>query len=131
MKKLFLLPTLLFFSLPAVIANNGTVRLYFNGTVIQAQQLEEGVINFYYSLQYEPKLQPAGGDNFFQGEKIKVERYFLGTEDRLELITATNYKELIKKYLPNAVELHKRLGKKGFRFENVRYMISYYNKFKS
>ncbi len=55
-------------------------------------------------------------------------RYWIGT-DRIEPIDRLNYRPLIKSYMPEAKTLHKRLGKYGFRFENLPSMIVYYNQF--
>jgi hypothetical protein len=131
MKKLLLLLTPLLLGISKLEANNGGVTLHFKGAIIQAEQLEKGAVDYYHSIGYETKVIPMGSGHFFEREKVRIERYFLRTGDALEEITPYNYKEMIKKYLPNAPELHKRLGKFGFRFENVRYMIQYYNRFKS
>lgn len=60
----------------------------------------------------------------------KQERYFLGIEGNVIEITPGNYKKKIKKYLPNAPALHKRLGRPGFRFDNLSSMIKFYNDFR-
>ena len=106
------------------------VHLYLNGQIIAARHLEQGRINFYYSIQYEEKISMAESGYSFHREKIRVERYYIGAGQQIEEIDSYNYKELIRKYMPNAPELHKRLGKLGFRFENVQYMVQFYNKFK-
>lgn len=131
MKNLLIVLTILLLSPFSLAGSNGKeVRLYVNGAIVKAMQLEKGKINYYYSRDREDVIVQAGPNNFHQ-EKLTVERYFIGTEGALEEVTPTNYKMLIKKYLPHAPELHKRLGKHGFRFDNVRYMIQYYNKFKT
>ncbi|MEM1220511.1 MAG: hypothetical protein AAGH79_16435, partial [Bacteroidota bacterium] len=40
-----------------------------------------------------------------------------------------NYKKCIRRYLPEAQDLHRRLGKRGFRYKNVPQMIRFYNRF--
>lgn len=57
-------------------------------------------------------------------------RYFIGG-DAIEEINLDNYRQLIKKYLANAPEIHQKLGRSGFRHENIPSMIVYYNRFKS
>lgn len=66
------------------------------------------------------------------GPELRVvkHRYFIGG-DVIEEINFDNYRELIKKYLANAPELHRKLGRSGFRHENIPSMIVYYNRFKS
>lgn len=110
--------------------NNETVTIVCEGTVIQAQQLENGHLNFFESIQYEYQLTGVYTTST-QTERVTVRRYYLGNSREVEEITQENYKAMIKKYLPNAPELHKRLGKFGFRFENVRYMVQFYNKFRA
>ena len=58
-------------------------------------------------------------------------RFFIRHENEIVEVTPLNYKKLIVNCLPDAPELHKRLGKRGFRFENLPYMIAFYNKFKT
>ncbi|MCB9050515.1 MAG: hypothetical protein H6556_13895 [Lewinellaceae bacterium] len=57
--------------------------------------------------------------------------YFIGNSEGIEAIDGGNYKELIPQYLKNALELHSRLGRSGFRFKNLPSMILYYNRFKA
>lgn len=57
-------------------------------------------------------------------------RYFIGG-DVIEEINFDNYRPLIKKYLAKAPEIHQKLGRSGFRHENIPSMIVYYNRFKS
>lgn len=57
--------------------------------------------------------------------------YFIGNDEGIEAIYSGNYKELIPQYLKNAPELYSRLGRNGFRFENLPSMIIYYNRFKA
>lgn len=130
MKTIYLTLALIVCGINLLPANNGLVPLYVNGNVIQAEHLEKGLINFYRSVSYEINWTSSRNGMYAAEEKIQVERFFLGAGDVLEEVTSYNYKFLIKKYLPKAKELHKRLGQVGFRFENVRYMIQYYNKFK-
>lgn len=131
MRTLFPLLLLLFFTTISLQANNGMKFITVNGTTFQAEHLEEGAINYYRSIVYEVDLVASRNGMYLQQEKTPVERCFLGNDEMLEEVTSDNYKQLIKKYLPEAKELHKRLGRLGFRFENVRYMVQYYNKFKA
>ncbi|MEM6319901.1 MAG: hypothetical protein AAF960_19675 [Bacteroidota bacterium] len=47
---------------------------------------------------------------------------------RSELITPANFRKLAKKYFADTPELSKRIGKRGFRYENLPFMILYHNK---
>ena len=128
--KQFLLIALFSISGIAAGVSNEPVTILCEGRAIEARQLEKGDVNFFESTYYENQLISVHPTSI-QTEQVMVRRYFLGNSLEVEEVTHENYKALIKKYLPNAPELHKRLGKFGFRFENVRYMVQFYNKFKA
>lgn len=54
--------------------------------------------------------------------------YYIGQNRQVELITEKNFKSILKKYLVSSPEIHDRLGKRGFRFENLPFMILFHNK---
>ena len=54
--------------------------------------------------------------------------YYIGSRHRVELITEGNYKAMIHKYLKETPEVLERLGKRGFRYENLPFMILFHNK---
>lgn len=110
--------------------NTNPITIICGGKAIQAKQLEKGSVNFFESTHFENHLVSVHPTSL-QTERVTINRYFLGNAQEVEEVTTDNYKAMIKKYLPNAPELHKRLGKFGFRFENVRYMVQFYNKFKA
>jgi hypothetical protein len=131
MTTIYLSLTMIIFGLnPSAASFNDLIPLYVDGTIIQAEHLEKGPVNLYRGITYETTFTASRNGLYAEREQNRVERFFIGTEDALEEVTHYNYKMLIKKYLPNARELHKRLGRVGFRFENVRYMVQFYNKFK-
>lgn len=105
------------------------VTIICDGRAIQAKLLEKGSVNFFESTHFENQLVSVHPTSL-QTEQVPINRYFLGNDQGVEEVTSDNYKAMVKKYLPNAPELHKRLGKFGFRFENIRYMVQFYNKFK-
>lgn len=91
-------------------------------------QIVEGAVNLFYEptdvIQYKIKDQ----EGFVAVNTVEVDIYYIGIGKEVEQINPGNYKRFIRKYLPNASELYQRLGKRGFRFENIPSMILYYNK---
>ena len=79
-------------------------------------------------LYYEPADIIVFEDKSTTITTLEVDLFYIGTNNEVEQINSGNYKRMVKKYLPNAQELHQRLGKRGFRFENLPSMILYYNK---
>lgn len=87
-------------------------------------QVVEGAVKLFY----EPTDILVFEDRSTTITTIDVDLFYIGTSNEVEQINSGNYKRLVKKYLPNAPDLHQRLGKRGFRFENLPSMILYYNK---
>lgn len=91
-------------------------------------QAVDGLVKLFYEpteiIEYED-ISEEGSLNL---TAHNVDLYYIGTDLEVEAITVNNYKRLVKQYLPNATELHRRLGKRGFRFENLPSMVLYYNK---
>lgn len=118
------------FSNTALLAQYEPIRILVDGRILPAQQLEEGVLDLYVSVQELMKTIRIGTE-LVTNDVVEEKRYFLGINNALKEVTDQNYKAVIKKHLPNAPELHKRLGKRGFRYENLRYMVKFYNKFRA
>ncbi len=128
--KLFIIGILLNLSPQNLLANDDFTTVLLNGKEVQARLLENGLLQFYTIVFYEERAVETA-DNYYQIEKIPINRFFLGKGLVVEEITTSNYKKLIEKYMPNAPDLHQRLGKLGFRYENVQQMVSFYNKFRA
>ena len=103
--------------------------IQFGDKKLHADHLVKGELNLYVVAEYAEEIN-AVNDNYYQKRKVAYNSYYLEVNKNLIHIHASNYKRVIKKYLPNAPDLHKRLGKLGFRFENIQYMIEFYNKFR-
>ncbi len=110
------------------LENNGLRPLLMqDGSIVWAEPLIEGFI----SLHREPVYiedNTAFMDEEFAESSLSYFRYWVSAEKVVQ-ITGNNYKTIIRKLLPEAKELHEKLGKLGFRFENVPSMILYYNRF--
>lgn len=88
----------------------------------------DGSVKLFYEPTEVTEFTRTGEYDFTAIATQEIDIFYIGTNEEVEQINAGNYKRLIKKHLPNALELHKRLGKRGFRFENVPSMVLYYNK---
>ena len=54
-------------------------------------------------------------------------QYLIG-RDTLAVVDLYNYKKMVRRLLPEAAYLHRKLGRQGFRFENLPQMLTYYNR---
>ncbi len=88
----------------------------------------EGPINLFYESTEVIEYKRISGQGFVPVTIRNVDVYYIGVGREVEQVNAGNYKRLVKKYLPDATDLHQRLGKRGFRFENIPSMVLYYNK---
>lgn len=93
--------------------------------VTKANRNKKEVVVMYKKIDGAVKLfyEPAN-----IASSIEQNIYYIGFNKEVEEINSRNYKQLIKKYLPEVKDLHQRLGKRGFRYENIPSMILYYNK---
>ena len=109
------------------LKNNGLTKIIVNnGSVIWAEPIVAGFV----SLYREPVHPANANTDQVMGSfgTAPAHRYWVGKQ-RFVQINNTNYKNVIKTQLDEAGDLHKKLGKKGFQFENVPSMIVYYNHF--
>lgn len=113
---------------PLLFANDDLVKIHYKGSDVLAKHLVKGDMNLYVSNQYEEKK--VFGPKYRKQKTVYVKRYFLKFKDQIEKVTPYNYKKILKKCLPNAPELHRRLGKPGFRYENLPSIVRYYNEFR-
>lgn len=96
--------------------------------IIKAKKVIEGGLSLY---ECTILIDPKSGRNT-NGIAIEPEfsqRFFVLVDEELVSLTPGNYKKKIKHLLPRALELHKRLGKRGFRYKNIPQMIQFYNQF--
>ena len=89
-------------------------------TVFLGKPEIEGVVNLYRKIS---SVREPGS-----AEETRTYHYWIDAEQSTE-VNRFNYKPLVKKYLPKAKGLHKKLGKPGFQYENLPSMILYYNRF--
>ena len=93
-------------------------------------QTVDGPIQLFFEIDEVVEYQRDGINGFFAVGTRKVNYLYIGTGtgNEVERISPGNFRRLVRKYLPDATDLHKRIGKRGFRFENLPSMILYYNK---
>lgn len=101
-----------------------------NGQLLKMKQEANGALVL-LSHTYKVSAAQMASLHFGEVDETEQHRYFLLLQEGLLEVTSYNYRAVIMKYLPNAAEIHKRLGKRGFRYENLVQMIRYYNEFKS
>ena len=63
---------------------------------------------------------------FPDNEPAEVPQFFIGTTDLIR-IDEWNYEGVLKQLMKDKPILIKKLGRQGFRFENIRQMVYYYN----
>lgn len=110
-------------------AHDELIQLHYEGETVMAKQLVKGHLDLFVSTQYEEKR--VTGPQYRKQKTAYVKRYFLKYDDVVEKITPYNYKKILRRHLPDAPELHQRLGRPGFRYENLSSIIRYYNTFKT
>lgn len=116
-------------SIGATANNNVPIYISVEGKKVRVTQCVEGPFKLYESFESVTTAQEATIEAF-RLETTVVITYYLEADGQLHEINNSNYKRQIKKLLPKAPDLHKSLGKLGFRFENVPQMIGFYNQFR-
>lgn len=88
----------------------------------------DGPVKLFYEPTDVIEYERTNENGFTAIASKEIDLFYIGTGKEVEQINPGNYKRLVQKYLPQATELHKRIGKRGFRFENLPSMVLYYNK---
>jgi hypothetical protein len=114
----------------SVQANNNPVTLMIEGVATPAVHLVAGEINLYVVYRTEVQMIPVNDFHYRTGT-VESSTFFIGVGEQLEELKPSNYKKIIRRHLANAPYLHKHLGKPGFRYENIPYMIEFYNRFRT
>ena len=87
-----------------------------------------GPVQLFSIARQIKEIIPVNGVSF-QKVVMNVRRdYYIGHDNEVELITGSNFKKLTKKYFKSSPEILERIGKRGFRFENLPFMILFHNK---
>ena len=110
-------------------ASDEIVKIKYGGVDLYVEHLVKGDLNLFLNQQLEKQVLQKP-ENQYETALVNVKRYFIGVEDKIIEITPLNYKQMIKKYLPHAPDLHNKLGKEGFQFENIKELFTFYNEFR-
>ena len=97
-----------------------------DGKEIAAEPLLTGSVNLYRQSYRRNLRELSDLEIMHPGRYGAGYRYFIGGKE-VEQITQMNYRQLVEKYLKDSPELYRRLGRFGFRYENVPSMVLYYN----
>ena len=114
---------------PPLLANNPPTTLEVDGKVLPAEHTINGKIDLYTVYFPEEKIVVVNGQVQVRKVYNKL-RYCLVIGSEIKVLTPYNYKRMLKRCLPNATYLHRQLGKTGFQYQNIVYMIEYYNSYK-
>ena len=104
---------------------NAVLKSRVDGKMIVVQPIITGAVGLYRQAYEREEVDVLGIPTV-----VTRFRYYLG-KDQVEELSRDNYRELVRKYLADAPELHRKLGRIGFRYENVPSMIIYYNRYKT
>ena len=125
-----ILPLLLLFAHQTQATNNplDTLLSQVDEQIIKAKKVVEGGISLY---ECTIVIDPLSGrdTNGIAIEPEFAKRFFVLIKGEFISLKPGNYKKFIRHYLPEARDLHRKLGKRGFRYKNVPQMIQFYNQF--
>lgn len=135
MKNRIFLLIIIFFSFHEIgFSNNGIVyvtKVENKKKVVVPMTLEiTGDLNMFSMSLTQTELVQVSETKFREIEINTNKEYYLGNGQEVEVVTPTNLKKLAKKYFVDTPELLKRIGKRGFRYENLPSMVLYHNKLK-
>jgi len=100
-------------------------KTIINGQQVQVSPLVEGAMNLYF------RMIPITEANLYNpyfpyNEPAEVPQFFIGAKELIR-IDEWNYEQVLKEVMKDRPALVKQLGRQGFRFENLRQMVFYYN----
>lgn len=101
-------------------------KTIINGQQVNVFPVVEGMMNLYF------RMIPISEANLYNpyfpyNEPAEVPQFFVGKSELIR-IDEWNYERVIKQLMQDRPALIKKLGRQGFRFENLKQMVSYYNK---
>lgn len=133
MKKILLGIAILFFSFGILLGTNNPTFLkkIKNSKETKLLLLEiDGPIQLFSKITDTYEIVEVNENSFREISTGVVKEYYIGTdkEEVVEFVIPANFKKVAKKYFADTPELAKRIGKRGFRYENLPFMILYHNK---
>lgn len=128
MKKsaiLFLLSFII--SLPLLASKGQVTKETQSGATIEVEIVEEGNINlFTHESQVVPTTIPE--DPLESYTQTYTSYYISKGSDELVEVHCANYKDVLKTQMADNKELTAQVGKKGFKFKELKSIIEEYNK---
>ena len=133
MKKILLGIGILFFSFGILSSTNNPVILKKtkNSKELTLLLLEiDGPIQLFSKVTDTYEIVEVNENSFREISTGVIKEYYIGTdkEEVVEYVIPANFKKVAKEYFADTPELAKRIGKRGFRYENLPFMILYHNK---
>ena len=103
-------------------------KTIISGQQVQVSAVIEGTMNLYFRMV---PISEANNYNpyFPYNEPAEVPQFFIGSTDLMR-IDEWNYEYVLKQVMADRPALTNQLGKQGFRFENIKQMVYYYNEHK-
>lgn len=95
--------------------------------VVLIQEID-GPLKLYSTFTEIKKIVQLSDEIFRDNGLTLKKQYYLGKGETVELITPGNFKKIARKYFTEFPELYQKIGKRGFRYENLPFMIMYHNK---
>ena len=101
-------------------------KTIINGQEVNVSPVVEGIMNLYF------RMIPISQANLYNpyfpyNEPAEVPQFFIGKAELIR-IDEWNYERVIKQLMQDRPALIKKLGRQGFRFENLKQMVAFYNK---
>lgn len=117
-----------------ISANNGIVlvtKIENNKRIVVPMTLEiDGDLKLFSVQVSESALIQVNETDFREIVRNTRKEYYLGHGFEVEIIASGNFKKVAKRYFSGMPDLAKRIGKRGFRYENLPSMVLYHNKMK-
>ena len=99
-----------------------SVFIHYQGVELEVKQITKGQLILYMAKELKTTGPPRA-----LARKKKVKRYYLKVGGNIVKLTPHNYKKLIRQHLPELKELHQSLGRIGFRYQQIPFMVAHYN----
>ncbi len=133
MKKILLGISILFFSFGLIWGTNNPLFLKKtkNSKEPTLLLLElDGPIQLFSKVTDTYEIVEVNENSFREIKTGVVKEYYIGNDrgEVVEFVIPANFKKVARKYFADTPELAKRIGKRGFRYENLPFMILYHNK---
>jgi len=133
MKKIFIGLTMLF-SYGILLGTNNPIAVLKK--VSDSKKIElliveiDGPIQLFSKVVDTYELVEVNANSYREVKTGVLKHYYIGNNEseEVEYVISANFKKVAKKYFKDTPVLAKKIGKRGFRYENLPFMILYHNK---